>query len=100
MSGFFHSSLETIVPIVVTTANLQKCVTDPEDIDPDSGFITKDPVYEKLDSVIYECPIPKSVRFPQPDFNNLSADARKQIYKWPVLIVSPKGFTDFIKQIR
>ena len=99
LGGFLHSTLETVIPIIVTTANLQKCIINPKDIDPDSGYITKEPTYEKIDSIIYECPTPKSVRFPQPNFNKLSVEARKEIYKWQVLIVSPKGFIDFMKQI-
>ncbi|QLH06005.1 hypothetical protein [Nitrosopumilus ureiphilus] len=99
LQGFIDSTLDTIIPIIVTTANLQKCIINPKDIDLDSGYVTKEPVYEKIDSIIYECPAPKSVRFPQPNFNRLSPETRKEISKWQVLITSPKGFIDFMKQI-
>lgn len=87
------------IPIVVTTANLKICKFSPSDVDPKTGFITKEPVYESTDSIIHECAPPKSVRFPHPEFAALSAEHRRALLRWQVLVLSPKGFTDFIKKL-
>lgn len=87
------------VPIVITTANLKICNVDPSDIDTNTGYIKKEPIYEPVDSIIYECTPPKSVRFPHPDYTNLRLEHRRAVQKWHVLIFSPKGFTNFLQKL-
>lgn len=87
------------VPIIVTTAKLKICKINSVDIDPVTGFATKEPDYEDIDSIIYECAPPKSVRFPHPEFTKLRIDHRKALLKWHVLIFSPKGFITFLNDL-
>lgn len=88
---------EIFIPIIVTNANLYICDFDQKDIDSISGHIRKDPIFRKVDSVIYECATPKTVQFPNPLSSNLSLEQRKALKKWHVLILSPKGLDDFLK---
>lgn len=95
----YTNSPDIYVPIIVTNANLYLCKFDLKDIDSSIGHITKDPKYEKVDSIIYEYPTPKEVQFPQPLSSRLDEDSRNQIAKWHVLILSPKGLVEFLKGI-
>ncbi|AJW71044.1 hypothetical protein [Nitrosopumilus adriaticus] len=95
----YSNSPNIYIPIIVTNANLYLCKFDLEDIDTSMGHITKDPKYEKVDSIIYEHPTPKEVQFPQPLSSRLDEYSREQIAKWHVLILSPKGFTEFLENL-
>ncbi|MCH7785637.1 MAG: hypothetical protein IIB06_09530 [Bacteroidetes bacterium] len=75
------------------------CRFNPDDIDPISGHITKDPKYEPIDSIIYECPKPKEVQFPDTLGSDLPAELRDHVAKWHVLVMSPKGFSEFLDGI-
>jgi len=90
---------DIFIPIVVTNANLFLCKFNPNDIDPKSGHITKDPKYESIDSIIYECPKPKEVQFPDTLGSDLPAELRDHVTKWHVLVMSPKGFSEFLDGI-
>ncbi len=87
------------IPIIVTNANLFLCKFDPNDIDPESGQIKKDPQYVEKDILIYEYPTPKEVQFPEPLKGNLDPLRRRQILKWQVLIATPKGFVGLLDDI-
>ena len=97
--GYEHRTV-VFVPIVLTTANLTVCKIDPLDINPVTGYIEKEPSYEKINSIIYECGTPKSVRFPHPQFNQLSVEHKRAVQKWHVLIFSPEGFVSFLKDLK
>jgi len=96
----YENFTEIFVPIVVTTANLKICKANPEDIDPKTGYTTKEPEYENVDSIIFECLPPKSVKFPHPEFNSLSLEHRYALLKWHVLILSPNGFVKFLNDLK
>lgn len=87
------------LPVVVTNANLFLCKFNPKDIDSHSGHITKNPEYEKMDSIIYEYPTPKEVQFPEPLSANLSSEFKDWVQKWHVLIMSPSGLVSFLDKI-
>ena len=90
---------DVFIPIVVTNANLFLCDYDENAINPDTGRIEKDPKYQTVDSVVYECPVPKSIRFPEIASSHLSYKQRNAYSKWHVLILSPKGFIEFLDKI-
>lgn len=86
---------DIFIPIVVTNANLYLCKFNVEDIDPVKAS-AKEVNYEPVDSIIYECAPPKSVQFPDLLSANLTPEQRKYVSKWHILILSPKGFRDFL----
>jgi len=95
-----YDTFDCFMPIVVTTAKLFLCNYDVNDIDSDTGKITKDPSYKQVDSLIYQCAAPTSVQFPSTLENN---DSIRQILltsKWDVLVLSPKGLTKFLKSFK
>lgn len=96
--GYDHSP-HIYIPIIVTNANLYLLDFDTDDIDPVSGHIKKEPKFQPVDSIIYEHPTPKEVQFPQPLSDRLDRDFREQIAKWHVLILSPKGFVEFLENL-
>ena len=84
-------------PIVVTNANLFICKVGANDINSQTGTIDKEPEYQQVDSLIYECPVPSTIRF----LSHVPVDSDQNIAirKWHVLILSPKGFDEFLKKI-
>ena len=87
------------IPIIITNANLFLCKFNPDDIDPRSGHIVKDPEYIAKDVLIYEYPTPKEVQFPELLKGNLDPLRRRKILKWQVLILNPKGFAMLLNEI-
>lgn len=98
-TGFPTDSEEIFIPIVVTNANLLHCKFDPTEIDATTGHINKDPDYDDIYGIIYECPTPKSVQYPDPLSRQLDATERKYTGKWHVLILSPEGLGHFLNLI-
>jgi len=90
---------EYFIPIIVTNANLFICDLRPEDINPETGHITKEPTYRSVDAIIYECAASKLVQFPDPLSSKLTAQQNSYVAKWHILIMSPKGFRDFLDSI-
>jgi len=95
----YSNSPDIFIPIIVTNANLFLCKFDPDDIDSKSGHITKNLEFEPRDIIVYEYPTPKEVQFPEPLSSRLGSEHRKEILKWQVLIMSPKGFSEFLDNI-
>jgi len=95
----YTNNPDIFVPIIVTNANLFLCKFNPKDIDPKSGHIKKAPKYQKIDSIIYEYPKPKEVLFPESISSNLNPEFRNHVLKWHVLVMSPKGFVEFLEGI-
>lgn len=95
----YSNSPDIFIPIIVTNANLFLCKFDPNDVDSKTGHITKDPKFEPKDIIVYEYPTPKEVQFPEPLSSRLGSEHRKEIMKWQVLIMSPKGFAKFLDEI-
>jgi len=87
------------IPVVVTNANLLHCEFDPVDIEPKTGNINKDPNYQNVYGIIYECATPKSVQYPDPISRQLNALERKYTGKWHVLILSPEGLGHLLNLI-
>lgn len=96
--GYTHNP-DIFIPIIITNANLFLCKFNLKDIDPITGQITKDPEYEPVDSIIYEYPKPKEVQFPNTLDGVLSAELRDHVSKWHVLVMNPKGFSEFLDEI-
>jgi len=90
---------DIIIPIIVTNAALWFCDVDPKDIDPLTGHTTKQPNYKQLDSIIYELANPKSVQFPEPLSSKMTTDQNLVARKSHVLILTPKGFTEFLDEL-
>jgi len=90
---------EIYVPIVVTSANLKICHVDPKTINSEKGHLIEEPKYENVDSIVCECGSPKSVRFPKPQFMGLRVEHKKSSSNWEVLIMSPKGFVQFLEKL-
>lgn len=90
---------DIIIPIIVTNASLWFCDIDPKDIDSLTGHVIKQPNYRQLDSIIYELPNPKSVQFPEPLSSNITADQNRFARKSHVLILTPKGFSEFLDEL-
>lgn len=95
----YSNTPDIFIPIIVTNAKLFLCKFDPKDIDPELGHITKDPDYVTKDVLIYEYPTPKEVQFPEPLSSSSGSEHRKHILKWQVLVMSPKGFIEFLNAI-
>jgi len=91
-----RSDTDYFIPIVVTNANLFMCDFDKDSIDSSSGHLKKEPVYTPVDGIIYECPVPKTVQFPDPIEANTTSVENNLIRKWHVLILTPKGLTEFL----
>ena len=96
-SLYDYERTDIFIPIIVTNAKLKFCDFDPEKIDPKTGHLTEEPKYEEIDSIIYEYNSPKTVQYPEPLFSSLKPELRKATAKWHVLIMSPHGFTEFLK---
>lgn len=91
--------VDCFISIVVTNANLFICEFNKDSINPESGKIEEEPTYQSVDSLIYECPTPKAVQFPEPLEANTTSEENIAITKWHVLILSPKGFNEFLQKI-
>ncbi len=91
-----NNDIECFFPIVVTNANLFVCDVDKNKIDPQKGTINENPEYMPVDSLIYECPTPSTIQFPEPFKAILDSDKNRAIKKWHVLVLSPKGFAEFL----
>ncbi|MCH7969014.1 MAG: hypothetical protein IH841_07215 [Thaumarchaeota archaeon] len=89
---------DCFIPLVVTNANLFICEFDENEIDSKSGKIKNEPTYKPVDSLIYECPAPKSVQFPEPLEADSTPEENNAITKWHVLVLSPKGFSEFLQK--
>ena len=91
-----RSDTDFFIPIVVTNANLFMCNFDKDSIDSSSGHLKKEPTYAPVDEVIYECPAPKTIQFPDPIEANTTSIQNNLIRKWHVLILTPNGLTKFL----
>lgn len=91
-----NGNSDYFIPIVVTNANLFTCEYDKDSINPTSGHIEKEPTYVPVDEVIYECPVPKTIQFPDPIEANTTSIENNLIRKWHVLILTPNGLTKFL----
>lgn len=87
-------------PIVVTHANLFVCKIDPNDINSQTGKTDKDPKYQEVDSLIYECPVPNTAQLSELSSAPMDFVQNMAIRKWHVLICSPKGFVELLEKIK
>jgi len=99
-SGEYYDSTQKMIfiPIVVTNANLYLVEYNIDEIDSDTGYI-KNATFNTVNSIIYEYPTPKTIQYPDPLDDTLSSKNNQHILKSQVLIMNPKGFSEFLKQI-
>lgn len=83
------------VPIIVTNAKLYTCDNYDNLFDKETGSRTVNPDLHPVNGIVYECPIPPTVRFPDISLNSKNNSVRR---KWHVLIVNPKGLNDLLVQ--
>ena len=94
-----YDATECFFPIVVTNANLFVCDVDENKIDPQKGTIKENPKYKRVDSLIYEYPTPSTIQFPEPLRATSDSYENRAIKKWHVLVLSPKGFAEFLDKL-
>lgn len=100
ISGDDYDSHKKIIyiPIVVTNANLFLVEYDINNIDSETGYINSIN-FKSVDSIIYEYPTPKTIQYPEPLNDALTPLNTKHVLKSQVLIMNPKGFSNFLEQI-
>lgn len=100
VSGKGYDNLPDIyIPIIVTNANLFLVDFDPNDINDETGQISKNPNYISVNSIIYEYPTPKTIQYPEPLNAQLNEISRLRLLKSQVLIMNTKGFSEFLSEI-
>lgn len=70
------------IPVIVTTANILACEFDPD------GSSTRP---EERDAVLYDCPIPPSVKFPNQLADFEDREHMRRAVRWPVVVANQKG---------
>lgn len=70
------------IPVIVTTANIFACEFDPG---------SSSPRFEERDAVIYDCPIPTCVKFPNQMADFEDREHMRRAVKWPVLVANREG---------
>ena len=70
------------IPVIATTANILACEYD-RNSEPNTRL-------EERDAVIYDCPIPESVKFPNQVADFEDHERMRRAVRWPILIVNHK----------
>lgn len=84
-----HDGAEHFFPIIVTNAKLYLCKNYNELINPESGTLEENPTFEKVKGIVYECPIPQTVCFPDPAEEDIRTNNDLTRRKWHILIINP-----------
>lgn len=86
---------QIFIPIVVTNANLLLCKYDMNDVDIQQGEVSKIN-FEKINHVLYECPLPMTVHFPNTISGVRNYVQQIATIRWQVLIVNPAGLNELL----
>lgn len=95
----YERVVNVFIPIVVTNAELVTCEYDMKSIDPEVARPTKEPQYETVNSLVYDCSLPDTARFPLPDVGPIDTKLRRHLSKWHVYIMTVAGLFDFLNYL-